>query len=654
MNFSQAIQTVKTALNHAGTQIDPKQYDGLIVKRLVASNTLDDGRSTNQTHIAITGPQMDIFPYLCADGYFFADGKINGADLKKYFLIRIPLTIFETNAIHLGLNRNEIAFDGGRKTSSTCVVRSKRDAQADQLQLSMLNMDGPDFVAFRRAMHTGTFFILLKCKCSLSYHAFGINTAAHPEDEASLSTCNNQFFRDATNTIVNAEVFNQIDSPAEGTLTGAAQPQVGGGENIILYGVPGCGKSYTIKKEYCNNDDYMERVVFHPDYTYSDFVGQILPTTDGSRISYPFVPGPFTRILCAAVNDPSHNYYLVIEEINRGNAPAIFGEVFQLLDREEGISEYGITNRDIASNVYFDDDHKPMPGKKVKIPANLYLLATMNTSDQNVFTLDTAFKRRWRMVSIKNDIDACSHANAFIGKTGVTWSEFAKKINDRIVAFGTNNLSSEDNRLGAYFIKPEDLNDMSVFGEKVLMYLWNDAFKFDRERVFKSQYATLEDLLDGFKSDGFAVFVDDFDFTNAPPVADASDPVATNDSDKPASDFFAAKNVKPELEALYQKLFAAVKVEIPSVTDYTTNGINYIGLKAPNIKTANFADFSFRKDCIVISMEKPTTAQYATFGEELPYDGHHNHYFTLRLTEEKEIKLAAALIVESYQQLKKG
>lgn len=174
--------------------------------------------------------------------------------------------------------------------------------------------------------------------------------------------------------------------------------RVKGGVNVLLYGVPGCGKSHEIKTKYCNDKKYMERVVFHPDYTYSDFVGQILPKTDGVTISYPFTEGSFTTILRKAIHDPGHMYYLVIEEINRGNAPAIFGEVFQLLDREDGTSEYGINNFDIARCVY----GAGMEEEEIKIPSNLTILATMNTADQNVFTLDTAFKRRWSLRNIKN------------------------------------------------------------------------------------------------------------------------------------------------------------------------------------------------------------------------------------------------------------
>ena len=162
------------------------------------------------------------------------------------------------------------------------------------------------------------------------------------------------------------------------------------GENILLYGVPGSGKSYTIKTKYCDDFRFMERVVFHPDYMNTDFIGQILPVVRGNGedriITYDFIPGPFTKILKKAFLDQENMYYLVIEEINRGNASAIFGEIFQLLDREvDGNSSFKITNEMISKEV-FENENEP-----VYIPNNLTILGTMNTSDQNVFTLDTAF-----------------------------------------------------------------------------------------------------------------------------------------------------------------------------------------------------------------------------------------------------------------------
>ena len=270
----------------------------------------------------------------------------------------------------------------------------------------------------------------------------------------------------------------------------------------------------------------MERVVFHPDYTYSDFVGQILPENKDGHISYPFVPGPFTRILKKAHADPDNKYYLIIEELNRGNAPAIFGEVFQLLDRINGISEYGISNADIATEVYGN------PDEMVKIPSNLFILATMNTADQNVFTLDTAFKRRWRMRSVTSDISKCSFANDTICDSNVTWAVFLDSVNPLIIDYSERNLGSEDKRLGAYFVQQQELKNKDYFSEKVLMYLWNDAFKYEHEKVFDSKYKTLDELLTAFKSIGFKVFAPGVNFQS---LIDATSDVVLNDDEESGS-----------------------------------------------------------------------------------------------------------------------
>lgn len=326
-------------------------------------------------------------------------------------------------------------------------------------------------------------------------------------------------------------------------LTDLEERRVSSGSNVLLYGVPGSGKSWTIEHEYCKKGTNVERLVFHPDYTYSDFIGQILPNVDEEgQVSYKFTPGPFTNILHDAYNNPEKEYILIIEEINRGNAPAIFGEVFQLLDRKTelreadddgypiGTSEYGITNANIAKIVYGDARHK------VRIPSNLSIIGTMNTSDQNVFTLDTAFQRRWEMRLIENNFEHVdrSLADAEILDTGVTWQTFCTEINNIIVGNNARMTSAEDKRLGAYFVHLKDLmyNDEMgnlsdgeydalrkkeqsgtitetekdrlyairsamkqnrKFPEKVIKYLWDDAFKFNREIVFETTtYQSLE------------------------------------------------------------------------------------------------------------------------------------------------------------------
>lgn len=329
------------------------------------------------------------------------------------------------------------------------------------------------------------------------------------------------------------------------------------GTNVLLYGVPGSGKSWTIEHEYRKPGSKVVRLVFHPDYTYSDFIGQILPSvSDNGQVSYKFTPGPFTTILRDSYNNPDKEYILIIEEINRGNAPAIFGEVFQLLDRKVeikednddgfpvGTSEYGIINKDIATIMYGKD----RAGDEVRIPSNLSIIGTMNTSDQNVFTLDTAFQRRWDMRLIENNFDNVEPglADAEILDTGVTWKNFCTEINNIVLGNGVRVATAEDKRLGAYFVHLRDLKyddrmgnladgeydnlrkkesaatlsdtekarlseireamkQNRRFPEKVIKYLWDDAFKFNREVVFEStEYQSLEQIIRVFMySKGF-------------------------------------------------------------------------------------------------------------------------------------------------------
>lgn len=313
---------------------------------------------------------------------------------------------------------------------------------------------------------------------------------------------------------IDGEIYNRIikqmlsgtkldGESASNTVESETLSRETGAENILLYGVPGGGKSHTIREEYCDDSERMERVVFHPDYTYSDFVGQILPRVVDGQLKYVFTPGPFTKLLKKAWENPSKKFYLIIEEINRGNAPAIFGEIFQLLDRKDGDdrvysekeygeSEYGITNYEVAGVVYGDEEHE------VKIPSNMWILATMNTADQNVFTLDTAFQRRWNMHHIKNDVMSAIHSKEKIEGTSVEWGAFATVINDMVVEIDSDLASSEDKRLGAYFVK---LNELSVdkFPEKVLKYLWDDAFKMDKEAIFDERFKSLEMVIDEYE-----------------------------------------------------------------------------------------------------------------------------------------------------------
>lgn len=290
---------------------------------------------------------------------------------------------------------------------------------------------------------------------------------------------------------ISVSVSNETDVSRDNKT----EERLTGGSNILLYGVPGSGKSHTIDS-IVENSEY-ERVVFHPDYTYSDFVGQIMPRLKGNadgteKLTYEFVPGPFTKALKAAVDKEDSMHYLVIEEINRGNAPAIFGDVFQLLDRnEDGSGKYHITNFDIAREVYGDE------AAEIRIPSNLSILATMNTSDQNVFTLDTAFQRRWNMKYIENNVAEAEHANEKIEYSDVTWGGFASTVNEEILQYNAELSSSEDKQLGAYFVTRAELTS-DKFPEKALKYLWDDAFKLEREKIFRPEIKSVGDLVHSY------------------------------------------------------------------------------------------------------------------------------------------------------------
>ncbi len=288
------------------------------------------------------------------------------------------------------------------------------------------------------------------------------------------------------------------------------------GQNVIFYGVPGCGKSHYVNELLAGVDDNCKmRILFHPEYGYSDFVGQVMPVVKENNkgdkiIDYEFVPGPFVEILKDALDNENDvenkaiKYFLIIEEINRGNAPAIFGDIFQLLDRDEnGKSEYEIYNRNISD--WLKTECKNYKGDKIYIPRNLTILATMNTCDQNVFTLDTAFKRRWRMTRIENDLNNASTNR--IGGMNFSWREFVKALNADILTKCNEGMLAEDKLLGAYFVKESEIADARVFAEKIFMYLWNDVVKYNKEQLFRVDLKTLDDVIKEFIK-GINVFND--------------------------------------------------------------------------------------------------------------------------------------------------
>lgn len=203
--------------------------------------------------------------------------------------------------------------------------------------------------------------------------------------------------------------------------------------------------------------------------------------------------------------NPNEKVALAIEEINRGNAAAIFGDLFQLLDRKaSGDSEYDIFNETIISYL----KSKNISRDNIIIPSNLYLYATMNTSDQNVFKLDTAFKRRWEFERLTNKDTEKELRDFVVSKidgNDITWKKFLSTIN-KIIA--SNDDISGDRQIGNFFYEGTD-NDLSRFANKVLEYLYNDVFKYSgKEDIFNTQkYQTFDDIYNGFINND-NIFVD--------------------------------------------------------------------------------------------------------------------------------------------------
>ena len=296
--------------------------------------------------------------------------------------------------------------------------------------------------------------------------------------------------------------------------------------NIIYFGAPGTGKSFKLNQEkdklLKGFEDNYERVTFHPDYSYSSFVGSYRPVQeyeDGKKIiSYDYVAGPFMRVLGKALKNKSEPFLLLIEEINRANVAAVFGDIFQLLDRDKKHnSEYPINTskemREYLAKVTGKDTDN---FEKIKIPSNMFIWATMNSADQGVFFMDAAFKRRWNFENIAIDEDDSEiYDDVFEfpnSNEPINWNILRKSINN----FLLDKLEvKEDKLLGPFFISEivtfesklpnEDFEDS--FKNKVLMYLYEDAAKSKPYLLFEgSSEKTYSKICKDFDEKGIDIF----------------------------------------------------------------------------------------------------------------------------------------------------
>lgn len=636
--------------------LNGNEYDGIIVKKLAPTNTISDTGSSHQSHMAFTGTQKDIFPFLEADGYFNIGYDNKDDDLKKYFTLLISLNIYAANVNVLSNGTNStIDFTSDKKLVKASVLRSRRKNQEDQVELSIKSLDDKDFIEFRKLLRVNDFFVLLKRKGVLLYDLVGIKS--NDANAPSLQNCTD-LYKLSTQTPVFIEAFD----------TSKTINDKKGLYNRIVFGAPGTGKSFTLKTQsspfedqkkirkdktdeirnaiaeavsksgkltllnsigfkysnelkdipkkdlpaYCKYDKidelyngaraksiydtiqatedqltdvdfikdliqnkkgdneslkwmnaigfkfgdflkdwtrdelqktfdlsypqmwwiyrgaqasqiklseieseitYVERVTFHPNYSYAQFVGTYKPVQDDDdkkQIKYEYIPGPFMRMYCSAKKNSNNDFLLIIEEINRANVAAVFGDVFQLLDRKKGVSEFPITASEDVRNFLADNG---INDKELRIPNNMYIWATMNSADQGVFPMDTAFKRRWEFeyIGIDDNQEGIEKYEIPLQKKNdgshewIKWNDLRHSINDKLTEMKIN----EDKLLGPYFISEEKLKlvenkkeenadeFVKSFKSKVLMYLFEDAVKmrpgdlFDENAIGRLRFSNI-------------------------------------------------------------------------------------------------------------------------------------------------------------------
>jgi len=284
----------------------------------------------------------------------------------------------------------------------------------------------------------------------------------------------------------------------------------------ILFGCPGTGKSHKVETEITKGfgTENIINCVFHPEYSYGDFMGKLMPLSRGDKITYHYYAGHFMRALAQAYknikaakeNESAAPVALVIDEINRGNTAAIFGSVLQLLDREgNGWSSYSITISDmehqsllgnVLNTLNYDangnlaseigcEELKFIDQKQIKLPPNLSIIGTMNTSDESIYYMDSAFKRRWDWEYV--DIQSDTKLNTKLVDENTNWTDFVDKLNAFIKAQSGSIRKVEDKQIGYWFIKAKsgDTITEDQIKNKLMFFLWDSVFQRDKKPLEK-------------------------------------------------------------------------------------------------------------------------------------------------------------------------
>ena len=475
------------------------------------------------------------------DGRIYLKGlRVNGFSIRDYLVENSSAIQFDDEGGILNLRiLSDIEDDGGEETISTLIVNEKNLTSFILATIKFFNeKDGLDSIVPYASDSSP-----IKVYKEDAFKLTGMFLESNIEDVRARNNVHQRWFEDIFK-LGEREVFLSTQWNGQGdyqlTLTDfiqlirtcygnnysykkgqngehqlylAGEDLGGRGEEQprqqIFYGAPGTGKSHKIKEDAnvkkADEKKLVFRTTFHPDSDYSTFVGAYKPTMKpvadkykavagkDEEITYEFIPQAFMQAYIAAWNNQEENVFLIIEEINRGNCAQIFGDLFQLLDRDnDGSSEYPIkADRDLAKYLSGKDENsndvlvnkEGIKDGKLKLPNNLYIWATMNTSDQSLFPIDSAFKRRWdweyQPIGYKNN-----NWTIKISEREYNWVDFQHKINDSI--YNVDN--SEDKQLGDYFVNADRTGGVisaETLLNKILFYIWNDVCKDDPDQIFR-------------------------------------------------------------------------------------------------------------------------------------------------------------------------
>lgn len=527
------VKKIRNVLEQNNIDIGDVTYESCMIDSLAKGDVFQTKKangSDSQTHIAITGKDaMGYFPYAVSWEAAHNDDYSN----NRLFMVKIKGNLIKVpgldEEIFSGFNTDESPFIPVEGNVSYVQHSGKQVEFCNPSYTSDIIRTVREAIGETIAEDKCWLIVLKRCNEFIYDLLFLKNSIIETYDNEQSKDNDKLLPVLSTNVVIPKKPVSLIDldldidtgdnsDEDDKSYTGEREK---GGHNLIVYGAPGTGKSHKLEEEYGKD---MTRVVFHPEYSYFDFIGSYRPApvyaettqqfrkTDGAQfekgepyVDYTFVPGPFTNVLVEAWKNPDKMYNLLIEEMNRADAAAVFGDVFQLLDRDnDGQSDYSITPsaewREYLISQGLRDVLSTYDG--IRIPSNMNLLATMNSADQGVNVLDTAFKRRWEYQFMELDYtNVRLKVNTLYGGRICYWSDFIKSINDRL-----NELYSigEDRLVGQYFVAPDDLeqdgvNEKAV--KKVLFYLWDDVLRHESRSKMFGSIKTMAELYKKFKTE---------------------------------------------------------------------------------------------------------------------------------------------------------